>query len=63
MNTIYASTDFQMVRFVAMVAFGLMAYRYYVDGARGEAKRIALNRSLVVWELVVSAKVSDRLQP
>ena len=27
-----------------------MAKSYYVDGARGEAKKIALPRSLVVWE-------------
>ncbi|MBR1502897.1 MAG: hypothetical protein IJ618_03320 [Prevotella sp.] len=27
-----------------------MAKSYYVDGARSEAKRIALDRSLVVWE-------------
>ena len=27
-----------------------MAKNYYVDGARGEAKKIALPRSLVVWE-------------
>lgn len=27
-----------------------MARSYYVDGARGEAKRIALSRNLVVWE-------------
>ena len=27
-----------------------MAKSYYVDGARGEAKKIALSRNLVVWE-------------
>ena len=27
-----------------------MAKSYYVDGARGEAKRIALPREMVVWE-------------
>ena len=27
-----------------------MAKSYFVDGARGEAKRIALDRNLVVWE-------------
>ena len=27
-----------------------MAKSYYVDGARGEAKKIALARTMVVWE-------------
>ena len=27
-----------------------MARHYYIDGLRGEAKRIALPRDLVVWE-------------
>jgi hypothetical protein len=27
-----------------------MAKHYYIDGPRGEAKKIALPRDLVVWE-------------
>ena len=29
---------------------GHMARHYYIDGLRGEAKKIALPRNLVVWE-------------
>ncbi|MBO4719775.1 MAG: hypothetical protein J5658_07880 [Prevotella sp.] len=27
-----------------------MARHYYIDGSRGEAKKISLPRNLVVWE-------------